>query len=266
MASISHELTIPNEDLNNLVSAATEGDLESTLFRIAALYVPTKDQAEKQVLEISKNSPIFSLIPRQLMDDRGRTVAVLGPLKEDHAGHIVLQISQTLSFTSFILRRVIYGMLQKSGADSKSIFEHISQSPAFLESKYEIIRRGLEAYLNGDHLVAAHLLVPQFEEAVRTLLEKTGGSVLKKGRNGGFQLKLLDELLRDPLMVKCLNEDLSLYFRVLYTDQRGWNIRNSICHGLLPSNAIGQPMTDRIFHSFLCLALVKEDESNTEES
>ena len=114
-------------------------------------------------------------------------------------------------------------------------------------------------------MVAAHLLVPQFEDALRNLLENIGGSVLKKGRNGDLPLKLLDDLLRDPLMNEFLGEDLMLYFRVLYTDQRGWNVRNRICHGMFSSNEFGAPITDRVVHSLLCLALVREEESNNED-
>ena len=265
MAAISHEIAIPNEDLNKLVSAITEGDLESTLIRIAVHYIPTKTQAEEQIRKISESSPILSLIPRKIVDGRGRTVAVIGALEEDRAGHIVFQISQSLSFSSFILREVMSALSQKSEAGSKGIFEHISKSPLFVPSRYEIVHRGLEAYLNGDHMVAAHLLVPQFEDALRNLLENIGGSVLKKGRNGDLPLKLLDDLLRDPLMNEFLGEDLMLYFRVLYTDQRGWNVRNRICHGMFSSNEFGAPITDRVVHSLLCLALVREEESNNED-
>jgi hypothetical protein len=48
------------------------------------------------------------------------------------------------------------------------------------------------------------------------------------------------------------------YFQVLFTDQRGWNIRNDVCHGISPVQAFSWPMTDRIFHALLILATMRE--------
>jgi len=47
-----------------------------------------------------------------------------------------------------------------------------------------------------------------------------------------MQLKNLNDILREPAIKACLGEDLRLYLLTFLADERGQNIRNTICHGL----------------------------------
>ena len=77
-------------------------------------------------------------------------------------------------------------------------------------------------------------------------------------------LKTLDDLLREETVVKVLGENVVHYFRVLFTDRRGWNLRNDVCHGITSLAAFSPQMTDRIFHALLVLALLRESEETAE--
>ena len=149
-------------------------------------------------------------------------------------------------------------VIRRFGLTAEMFADYLFLSPIFQENKLEIVKKGLRAYLEDNHLIAAHLLVPQVEDAIRNLVENVGGSVLRRGRGGGFQVKLLDELLREEQCEEVLGEDVVLYFRILLTDQRGWNLRNGISHGLLGHDVFGAAMTDRIVHVLLYLALIRE--------
>ena len=105
---------------------------------------------------------------------------------------------------------------------------------------------------------AVHLLVPQIENALRVLVETAGKSILKPARGGGFHLKVLDDLLREPIITQVFGEDIVFYFCTLLVDQRGWNLRNCVCHGLCDTSEFGPRMSDRIIHVLLCLALVRK--------
>ena len=87
-----------------------------------------------------------------------------------------------------------------------------------------------------------------------------GGATLRKNRQGGLQLRTFDDLLRDKRVEDCFGTDSSFYFRVLLTDQRGWNMRNDVCHGISPVGVFNYSTADRIMHVvLLCLAQVKEN-------
>ena len=103
-----------------------------------------------------------------------------------------------------------------------------------------------------------HILIPQIEAIIRNLSEKIGIPILKPAPTGGFFYRTLDKLLGEEGIKKILSEDMCLYFRVLLTDPRGWNLRNEMCHGISGPERFNQISADRIFHALLCLALVKE--------
>ena len=65
--------------------------------------------------------------------------------------------------------------------------------------RFAIIQKGVEAYFAGDYLVALHLIIPQFEEAIRNLVEMNGGSIMIE-KNDAFNLKTFDHLLRDDIV------------------------------------------------------------------
>ena len=109
------------------------------------------------------------------------------------------------------------------------------------------------------------MLIPQVEDALRNLLRLAGGSTYKQHRLGGLMLKIFDDLLREEAVVKSLGENVVHYFRVLFTDQRGWNIRNDVCHGITPTAAFSPQLTDRIFHALLVLALLRAQEATGTE-
>jgi len=142
----------------------------------------------------------------------------------------------------------------------KFIYEKFKQNPPiFDEKRKEFFIKGIEAYLNNDFLVALHVLIPQIEALIRNLAEKIGIPVLKLSRSGGFNYRTLDELLRDENIVNILTKDMCLYLRVLFTDPRGLNFRNNICHGISQIEDFNQLVADRVFHALLCLSLVKEE-------
>ena len=83
---------------------------------------------------------------------------------------------------------------------------------------------------------------------------------MKPARGGGFNLKILDDLLRDPLVVQVFREDIVFYFRALLVDPRGWNLRNRVFHGLCDVSEFEPSTSDRLIHVLLCLALVRKKE------
>jgi len=258
MKLFSHKMEISKEEIDRYLDAMTEGDLETVLQRIAAEFIPRKDTTENQVRDIARAAPLSFLVTKQIQDHQGRPVAAVGSLDEDLEGNLVYQMSQNMRISAVSLNWVLKASATRCGVSPEILLQYLYQCPLFQEDRKEIIRAGLDAYFNNSHLVAVHLLTPQIEAAIRNLIEMTGGIVLKARRDGGFHLRTLDELLRDEQIKAVFGEDVSFYLRVLLTDQRGWNLRNNVCHGIMPIQYINEALSDRIIHVLLCLALVYE--------
>ena len=266
MKPISHEMKISDEDMQKYINSIIGDDLESTFVRIAAHYVPKKDQVENQLKDLAQKAPISYLVPRQIQDHQGRPIAFIGSLEDDLIGNIVHLSSQNMRISAAFLRRVIEEFISRFKVTPPKIIDFFYKSPAFDEDKREIIFSGIKAYMENNQLSAIHLLIPQIESAFRKLVEHTGGSVLKPSRGGGMHLKTLDEIIRDQRVINIFGEDMSLYFRILLTDQRGWNLRNDVCHGISPAATFQVNITDRVFHTLLCLALVRDKENNSQSA
>ena len=175
-------------------------------------------------------------------------------------------MSQNMDISAIFLHEVLQTVITKFVVSSEVLIEYLYESPLFQEDRKEIIRAGLEAYFHQNHLVAIHLLTPQIEAAIRDLIEMAGGTVLRASRGGGLHLKTFDELLRDEQIKTVFGENTAFYLRVLFTDQRGWNVRNNVCHGIIPTRFFDVRLSERIIHVLLCLALVQEKEKGDQSA
>lgn len=260
MKTISHSTKIPTDELEEFLDRLTSGGITETLNNIAIHYIPKKGDVEKQVLEQAKSSPISYLFSKVIQDHKGRPVATIGSIDSDLEGNIIHQLSQNLGISSFFLSRTFLKAREKYDITAEQITDHILQSSIFEKTRKDIIYTGINAYLNEDFITTIHVLVPQAESAIRNLVEYSGGAILKPNRNNGLQLRTFDDLLRDEHVENCFGTDISFYFRILLTEQRGWNIRNDVCHGIVPSDTFNYSVADRVIHVLLCLALAKEND------
>lgn len=259
LKTISTDYEISKKEMNQYVEAMLEGNLDKALQRIAVHYIPKHDETVIQVKELAKEAPISFLCTRQLLDNKGRPTATIGPLDNDLDGHVINQTSQNMQFTAVFFREVVIELIERHQLTPDLLIEYLYKAPLFDEDNSELISRGLKAYFDGETTVAIHLLIPQIENGIRNLLELTGGSVLNQGRNGGFQLKVLGELLRDSKIIGFLGDDNTKYLRILFTDPRGINLRNKVCHGICSADELGFTYADRVIHILLILALVRSD-------
>jgi len=255
MKPISASAQVPAEVVERFLDAVTAGPLEEVLVQLAVQFIPDKAALTDEVHQLAKMTPLSMLFTQTLMDSEGRPLAKIRSVEEDLDGHVIRQTSQHLDMNIPWLHAAIdrmRGRLQVSAAD---VCAHLLKSPVFDPARTPILERGLAAYLNGDAIVAAPMLIPQVEDALRAVVRL--GSTYKSHRLGGLMLKGFDDLLREDAIVNGLGENVVHYFRVLFTDQRGWNIRNTVCHGILPPGGYWWRLTDRILHALLVLALLR---------
>ena len=249
---------IPKDDFDKYIERLTDGELDTVLRKVAVRYIPKKDEVIKLLQRLSEEAPLSYMFTHKIIDVEGRPIATVGSLEDDIDGHIILQISQNMEISSFFLRETLNVLIDKFSLTAFKIVNYLYKSPIFDERRKEFFIKGIEAFLNKDFLISLHILIPQIEAVIRNLAEKIGVPILKSSRFGGFFYRTLDDLLCEERIIKVLSEDICLYFRVLLTDPRGWNIRNYVCHGISRLENFNQMIADRIFHVLLCLALIKE--------
>ncbi len=257
MKEISKEIKIDEKEYQKFLDTIVGKNLVEALNNIAWRFLPNDDNLKKEVLEIAKHAPLQAFIPTSIMDREGRTVAKIGSVDEDIEGRVVHLMTQYFQFEHGFLYNTIREAKNKYKFTTDDIMNFLYESPLFLEERKDVLKKGIDAYLLNDFLVAAHLLIPQIESALRMMLRMNGGDIYKPAKNGGLFLRNLDEILRSQAVCDNFSERVTKYFRVLLTDQRGFNLRNDICHGIIDPSHIGFYICDRLFHVLLLLAQVR---------
>lgn len=260
MRLFSQTMEISKNELETFLEEMTQGNVAEVLRRIAIYFMPQKSQIENQMKDIAKQAPLQSLIAISIQDSSGRTLATVGPLHEDPKGRLIHHMSQNMQFESKFLYLVLDRAQARHNITAEKIFGQLSLSPLFNRERRELIIRGLSAHFQGDYYASCCILIPEIEAALRRLLHIIGGSIYKPSRMGGLLERNLDEIIRDELVQKVLPEDIIIYFQALLVDQRGWNLRNNICHGLMLPNMFNISISNRIIHSLLVLSLIQEQE------
>lgn len=263
LKEISVEVKVPTEKIEDFFSALLSGESKAVLARIAVHFIPSRQRTEDQVRQLAKDAPISYLMTHSIMDEAGRTVASVGPLEHDLEGHVLRQLSQNIQLGVPWLREGFGRGLTGQVFSCSDIVEQLVASPLFAPDRHAILEAGVTAYDRGDSIAAIHILVPQLEQALRQLAALLGAPIYTQRRGGGLHARMLDDLLRDPGVVTALGEDAATYLRVLLTDARGWNVRNSVCHGLASTTMLTMPVADRIVHALLVLGLVREREDDS---
>jgi lysyl-tRNA synthetase class 1 len=171
MKHYSVKVDITKKDYDDLVNRLmVHGDLATTLRNVACYFIPRADMARKFVQEVKTVAPLLSMIPIKVVDRTGRPVAWVGTDDEDSDGRLFHRLAQIAGFNQSFLSYVIEAVIAEFQPNVDDIVAVLYRSPLFLESRRSILRDGISAYLSKDHLKGIHVLVPQVEEMLRTLL------------------------------------------------------------------------------------------------
>lgn len=222
-------------------------------------FIPRQEDEKESLEALSKQYPLVYMMGTRLMDSKGRPMSQVGSYESDPDGRLVLHIAQKLNLTAFAINIAVQDMIAaECFTRDKVLKDIIEPSPLFDEQRYDIIGKAIDFYLKGEYSTACHLLVPQIENAICSLVELCGESVLRPQRNNdGFQLKTLDDLLRTRSVSQIFTEDGAFYLRLVLTDQRAMNLRNQLCHGILPPEQFGVGAADRLLHVLVLLGMVR---------
>lgn len=194
------------------------------------------------VLEKSREAPFLSMVPRVMMNRQGKAVAKRGSL-----------LSGTEEQRELVLRQMMFEHAQQQRdfitvstilpARSQVADEHhvsyrelmpFTQASAFVPlGREEPFAVGLAAGFNGDFAGALHMLMPQFENSIRTLLAQNGTITSKIDDDGIQDERDLGWALTCGDCEALFGVDLVFDMRGLLIERWGSNLRNLMAHGLI---------------------------------
>ncbi|MBS0883210.1 DUF4209 domain-containing protein [Pantoea sp. JGM49] len=138
------------------------------------------------------------------------------------AGHILPSLNRLLQEYNFTL----------------PLFKELCQhSPLIDRDRVELTARALFLGFEYRFAECIHILAPQVEYLVRTLLKKSGVRTSKVEPDGTEEEIGLGSLMQKPETYEIFDEDMHFNIRALFTESLGANLRNCVAHGLLSDGA-----------------------------
>jgi len=195
-----------------------------------------------QVENNVKHSILRHLITTVAINDAGKTIAKKPSMISDDLAqreaafkaemYEAAKLHQLLTVVGMIepARKQIISEHKIRKADLYSLVQY---NPFIPEGREYFYVEGIYYGLIGDFPMSLHLLIPQLENSIRSILADNGEIVSTLENNGVQDERNLNSLLYYPELEKILGEDIVFDLQGLLIERFGSNLRNRSAHGLM---------------------------------
>ena len=226
--------------------------------------IPSKKEIERQIEGTHLEHPILSDMPSVIIDDLCHRVQHFSEPDERRYVSLLNYYPWYLTTrTLFILRELLFqsiirGTLTLDGL-SANLWKHsrilmtrsddvIKSDVSLSSSRIDVILPGIKHYFSQVQsgiedakprpyfTLVVDSLVPKIEGMMRDLCASFGGVTTEvtvdRDKRSVQRAKGLHSLLYERVLLSVLDEDDLLFFRFLLVEQRGYNLRNRVAHGM----------------------------------
>ncbi|MFJ7445022.1 DUF4209 domain-containing protein [Pedobacter suwonensis] len=254
--SIAVEHDFEKDKLVEYANKVLKYDGDVMFARITKAHILPLEEIESNLEEAYQRHPIRYTVPTSIVDKKGRVLANIRPYLESKEDHQVAYLHETMQFASIYLHFIFSEGIKQGKISERVVMDFLKKSSIIDEARYNLIEVGIKNFFEENYVSCIHILIPQFEEAIRNLLEINGGNVLTFN-DGTYPVKTFNHVLEDEIVKRAFGEETVYYFKVLFTDPRGWNLRNQVAHGLLEPEHFNQQTGQRLMHAFFCLGMIR---------
>jgi hypothetical protein len=238
--------------------------LHEALARLACIWVsPPVSRVRDAVIETAKHAVLFNAIPRVLVNRQGKVIAKRGSLvvgdpesqEESLRGAMFERANQQRDYVVVsTIKPARAQLVEEHYVSFRSLLPFTAASAFVPAGREEVFALGLVAGFDGDFATALHVLMPQFENALRTILAANGTLTSKVDADGIQDERDLGWLLTCDDAKMVFGENLLFDMRGLLIERFGANLRNQMAHGLLDVDLMVGPAS--VYFWWLTLHLV----------
>jgi hypothetical protein len=269
MKSYEFRTSLKREIIDDFLKVAEETESEKIpdLFAACPYFIPKKEKMVKIVKEAPSLAGI--LMPTIILNEGNPIAESKTPedrLQFDIHRSYQMHIIQEIAYIRQIMKELIEkGMLSKDNV-THFFFAH---TDVFPERSLKFIEDGIKRYFEEDFVGAIHVLVPQIEAILRSMMQKLQIATIKIIRDGIME-DHLGSYLRNPLVEqKILGEDFTMWLKVFLTEKAGGlNIRNYLAHGLIEFHQLTPDIASGVLFALLRLGylpIIQKQDSTVQE-
>lgn len=250
MVSIGIDLGISGGDIERDCSSLMDQNLKQTLLNISKRFLLNYNQIQ-QIVENTDSETVLSRVANREIWADNCVAAKIGTVDDGMYGNIVHTAAELHHLHSLFMCRVFDLLSERHNPSVDDFVDWINRLNVFDDTT--LLRAGLEAWRSGDLVAAMHILVPQVEYGFRGIARDLGIPTSKsrpKSPSEDTAISMGDFLFNEDIR-SLLGEDLIIHFSSLYSDRRGYNVRNNIAHGLIQPANITEGLTNAVIHSLM---------------
>ena len=247
---------IPVQKIADCVERQLAKDKDAFLSWIAFSFVISEKLLRESVLKASEDCIWYRFAPPVEIDRYGRPLNAV--VVNDNGDGMLFHEGKRavyLHFHSCLF--AIREYLTRTQNPVKEIAEHCYKSPVFDESHKLLFERGIRAFVEKDYITCISILVPEIEHTIRHLARKMEIPSWEPFRGHTFHVKTLGTLIDDRRISQALGQ-LLFEMKIVFSDPRGFNIRNDFCHGLLSEEDYNELSCVMLIHIVLYLGLLRD--------
>lgn len=195
-------------------------------------------------------APLAALFPTRVIRSEASS-ALLG----GEAGEVARAARDLLKWTGGLLGAILRRVRSREDISPDGIVGQLQLSGNVPEENLELVAVGVERALAGDCVSALHVLVPQLEDVLRSLLPRVGVDTMVPGRDPSTTEEItLGRILSRLTEKGVMTEDDRFLFSLVLERAAGDNVRHDIAHGLIRLGACTDEQVARILLLYTIVA------------
>ena len=197
-----------------------------TSFKYAIPSIENFRQDAKEMTQLYPAQSIFS--PMEISNDgmpRKPSTVKDDISDNDYKKHVVRHIN----YISIVFSLSIQDYENEGKITVKDYVKYLTEFGLHEKSALCLIERGIKKHYEQEYTSSIHILIPQLENTLRTLLEHKKVDVIKVKKNMSRYVTLYDLI---DSGIEILGKDLAEFLKLKFADPDYDNLRNRVCHGL----------------------------------
>lgn len=192
-------------------------------------YIKNIEEVEKQ----SQDFPFQFLASRTVYDEFNAPIQHSRSMDESKNIALIDHEKMGIRIFGSFAPKILHRIKQKHGNPSITELTEFFLTSIITRDISENIAKAIDWYFRDEYDAAAHILVPRIESIIRIIARDLGLPIIREpvGTTPGGVVQLGNLLV---MLQGRTDESWRRYFHNVLTNPIGVNLRNRICHGLIP--------------------------------
>lgn len=259
MARFETREHVSEQDHQAFINLILDDNPWVTLANIVNRFLPSVEHVEASMRDLAQHAPLMARISQTIMASN-YVAGRIGSIDEDPFGRTLAHQVQVLQIEEQFLKWAMDAALKAHAYDATHFVQLSNKTGLFDAVGSELLAEGFAAWLSGDYRKAVHILIPQIESALRSMVGAIGKPVTKPYKPvPGVSVAIgMGDILYEADIIEGFGKrgkDLQLHLLALYADPRGYNLRNQCAHGLLDPQAMHEGTVLWMVHTLMTLGI-----------